>query len=197
MIYKGIARGDSSYRHFTFDDTDVLERDGDKMYKVNYGKNTLEGDYAEDEFGYVRCSDVIFLGGKKPNLPQSQEDSVEITPGKTFESPKDTNLSIKSEFTKTVKTEKKSTKPKKTKGKVAKEESVAPKILEQPEWKQSYDQCIFEYTYKEFHTEDIKHLQELLNMYGNEGWEMCGFDTNKSLLGEMSIFAVFKRRKVE
>lgn len=182
MTYKGIARGDSAYRHFTFDDTDVLEKDGDMLYKVNYGKNALEGDYAEDEIGYVRCSDVIFLGGKKPDLPQPQNKQTETVPEKT-------------KPVKVAKTEKKSAKTKKTKEKVV--ETPAIKILEQPEWNPTIGQCIFEYTYKEFHTEDIKRLQELLNVYGNEGWEMCGFDTNKSLLGEMSIFAVFKRRKVE
>lgn len=195
MTYKGIARGDSTYRHFTFDDTDVLEKDGDMLYKVNYGKDTLEGDHAEDEIGYVRCSDVIFLGGKKPNLPQPQNKQTETVPEKTVESPKKNEVPEKTKPVKVAKTEKKSAKIKKTKEKVVEEPAI--KILEQPEWNPATGQCIFEYTYKEFHTEDIKRLQELLNVYGNEGWEMCGFDTNKSLLGEMSIFAVFKRRKVE
>ena len=66
MVIKGIAKGDKDLRHFTFDDGDYVVRGGVYYYKVNYGKNALEGEYGEDEIGYVECTKVMPLGGKKP-----------------------------------------------------------------------------------------------------------------------------------
>ena len=67
-LIRGIEKGDKDLRHFTFDDEDYVVRGGIYYYKVNYGKNKLEGEAAEDEIGFVECSKVITLGGRKPSF---------------------------------------------------------------------------------------------------------------------------------
>ena len=70
MKIKGIAKGDKDLRHFTFDDNDYIEKEGHYYYKVNYGKNPLEGEGAEDEIGFIECDKVMPLGGQKPKAIQ-------------------------------------------------------------------------------------------------------------------------------
>ena len=80
MKIKGIAKGDKDLRHFTFDDNDYVEKEGQYYYKVNYGKNPLEGEGAEDEIGFIECDKVIPLGGQKPKPIQNKVQQQESQP---------------------------------------------------------------------------------------------------------------------
>lgn len=183
MTYKGIARGDTSYRHFTFTDEDILIENGITYYKVNYGKNKLEGPEAEDEIGYLKYDDIIFLGGNRPGQVKTEEPKVEnkIEP----------KVEPKENETKPAK--KSPGRPKKVKEEQPKIETVSKN--ETIQWVSGTDR--FEYRVCEFNSKNIDELESELNKYGNEGWELCGFDTNKSLFSEMSIITILKRKRTE
>lgn len=180
MTYKGIARGDANYRHFTFTDDDTILKNGITYYKVNYGKDKLEGPDAEDEIGYFKYEDIIFLGGNRP-----KQANVE-TPKKESTEPK--------VETKVVK--KSPGRPKKVKEERPKTEEVVP-TPEPTQYVFGLESELFEYKVCEFHSKNIDDLQNELNEYGNEGWELCGFDTNKSLFSEMNIITIMKRKRIE
>lgn len=170
MKLKGIARGDHGFRHFTFDDEDVILKNNVYYYKVNYGKNPLEGEYGEEEIGYVPCENVMCIGGKKPRpVIMKEEPKPEVVEQKT---------STVSEPV--VEEPKKRGRPSK---KV--QESVSTYTGDNT----------FEYIVEEFHTSEIPTFQSQLNEKGKEGWELCGFDSTKSLFGEIDMIAIFKRKR--
>lgn len=173
MLIKGIAKGDKDLRHFTFDDEkDVVVKGGVYYYKVNYGKNKLEGEYAEEEIGYVECSKVIALGGRKPKpvgkeQPKAEQPIVvsEPEPKKRGRKPKVETLTSSSEVL-----------------------PVQAMMDGNP--------GTFEYLVSEIKVDHIEEFQDQLNMKGSEGWELCGFDTNRySLFGDIHIIVVFKRKR--
>lgn len=173
MLIKGIAKGDKDLRHFTFDDEkDVVVKGGVYYYKVNYGKNKLEGEYAEEEIGYVECSKVIALGGRKPKPVGKEQPKVEQPivvsepePKKRGRKPKVETLTSSSEV-------------------------LPVQVM------MDGNPGTFEYLVSEIKVDHIEEFQEQLNMKGSEGWELCGFDTNRySLFGDIHIIVVFKRKR--
>lgn len=173
MKFKGIERGDKTFRHFTFDDEDIVKRAGKYYYKVNYGKNKLEGEFAEDEFAFVLCEKVVTLGGKKPKMPVEEPQPLVVE-------------QVKEKETKT----KKVTKTTKTK-KSSKDEVPLVSYPSLP----ASDSGKFEYCIEEIFADNVKELQIQLNEKGEYGWDMCGFDTNKNLFGKIHIIAIFKRKR--
>lgn len=171
MTIKGIAKGDKDLRHFTFDDDDYVVRGGIYYYKVNYGKNPLEGEYADDEIGYVECNKVIPLGGKKPK-PINSKSSTTVT-----ETP--------------VQVQQVNQEPKK-RGRPAKVIKTEPSS---ETFNITTNPGIFEYFVTSLKAENITELQNQLNENGNNGWELCGFDTNKTLFGSIHLVAIFKRKR--
>ena len=171
MELRGIAKGDKELRHFTFDDGDYVVRGGVYYYKVNYGKNKLEGEYSEDEIGYVECDKVITLGGKKPKpIPGRQKEVPAQVKTETVEKP----------------AARRGRPPKVKKEEVSKE--TIPMVVEGGVWK-------FEYYVAYLDAESKDGLEDELNQLGDSGWELCGFDTNRGVFGSMKIVAVFKRRR--
>ena len=169
MILKGIAKGDKDLRHFTFNDEEYIERDGVYYYKVNYGKNKLEGPDAEDEIGYVAADKVMALGGRKPKP----------IPGKEPE--------IKPVVAETPVNEAKVKKPR-----TAKTTKLSPST---ETFEVSTGPGIFEYKVEQVHASKIKELEKQLNLFGQEGWEVCGMDSNKSLFGEIQMVVIMKRKR--
>ena len=171
MEIRGIKKGDKSLRHFTFNDEEYEIRGGVYFYKVNYGKNPLEGAYAEEEIGYIPCDKVIPLGGKKPRpLPNQvvtqEQDCVPPTVKDVDEEPQ----------------------PAKKRGRPAKvkAETIAVPV--------SSGKSLFEYCVIELKITNMKDLQTELNRYGEKGWELCCYDVDKSLFSNTHIRAIFKRR---
>lgn len=172
MKIRGIKKGDRDLRHFTFDDDDVVVRAGTYMYKVTYDKNPLEGEYGEEEVGYVECDKVMALGGRKPKpIVKTEEPQKEVT------------------IVKETPVEKQPAK----RGRKPKVDKVEPSTENR-----SVDVCIpnrYEYTVTEIKASNITELQDQLNEKGLNGWELCGFDTNKTPFGPIHIVAVFKRKR--
>lgn len=171
MIIKGISKTDKNLRHFTFDDEDYVVRGGIYYYKVNYGKSKIEGEYGDDEDGYVRCSDVIPLGGKKPR-PIPEKSSPAVQENKTEVQDQPDEKAKRQKPAKTARQTKTSSDP-----------------------QSSSLSSVFEYKVDEIKASKIKDLEKQLNERGSEGWELSGFDTNKSLFGEIHIITIFKRKR--
>ena len=175
MKFKGILKGDGSYRHFEFDEDDVIIKNSIPYYKVNYGKNPLEGPDADDEIQYIPCDKVMVLGGKKPKTPIKEEKTVKTTPVKP------------------VKKEVKETKPKKT---TKAKKTVEEKSNTYPPQTEVYvSPEKFEYYVEELTVDEVDSLRNKLNELGDDGWELCGFDTNKSFLKSIHILVIFKRKR--
>ena len=174
MVIKGIAKGDKDLRHFTFDDGDYVVRGGIYYYKVNYGKNKLEGEYGEDEISYVECSKVIPLGGRKPKpIPELAAKNEPIY--QPVEEPGSQEVKKRGRKPKVDKVESSS-------------ETIPVATSDTP--------GLYEYLVNEIKADNIEEFQDKLNRRGNEGWELCGFDTNRySLFGDIHIIAVFKRKR--
>lgn len=168
MKIKGIAKGDKDLRHFTFDDENIVYKGGQPYYEVNYGKNPLEGEYGDEEIGYVLCEKVIPLGGKKPK-PIPSKTKEEITPD-------------------VPETPVKETKTRGRKPKVSKVETT-------PETVRSATSETFEYSVEQYNTGDLKEFQDKLNKKGLAGWDVCGFNPYKSLFGDTHIVVIFKRKR--
>lgn len=193
MKVKGIEKGDKNFRHFEFDDEKVITRNGKKYYQVDYGKNPLEGEYGDAEIGYIPCENVMVLGGRrKPaepvvaktndapvSVPQMQEEPVEKKERKTS-----STRTSKTKDSKTIN---------ETKKRSQKSNIEVTETLIAPTTPSDVEK--FEYYVSEFHSEDIHELQRQLNEMGDEGWEMCGFDTNKSMFGNIHIVCIFKRKR--
>lgn len=170
MKIKGIAKGDKDLRHFTFDDNDYIEKGGHYYYKVNYGKNPLEGEGAEDEIGFIECDKVMPLGGQKPKPIQpiqNKDQQLESQP---------VQVQVKKRG-RPVKTTKESTN----------DVTIPVSTPGEP--------GTFEYTVSQFNIGDTVELTNRLNEMGNQGWEMCGFSPYKSLFGDAHIITVFKRKR--
>ena len=183
MKLNGIEKGDKDLKHFTFDDEDYVVRGGVYYYKVNYGKNPLEGEYGEEETSYVQCDKVITLGGKKPRPIGKKQDveqkvAVKPEPEPKPESEPEQKTTKRGRPVKVVKTQPSS-------------ETISvqmggdlPRI------------STYEYLVLEMKVNDAEELQVALNERGAEGWELCGFDTNKgTLFGSIRVVAIFKRKR--
>ena len=170
MKIKGIAKGDKDLRHFTFDDNDYIEKEGHYYYKVNYGKNPLEGEGAEDEIGFIECDKVMPLGGQKPKPIQPIQNIDQLLESR----PVEVQVKKRGRPAKTTKTSTNDvTIPVSTPGETG----------------------TFEYTVSQFNIGDTVELTNRLNEMGNQGWEMCGFSPYKSLFGDAHIITVFKRKR--
>ena len=170
MKIKGIAKGDKDLRHFTFDDNEYVEKEGKYYYKVNYGKNPLEGEGAEDEIGFIECDKVIPLGGQKPKPIQpiqNKDQQLESQP---------VQVQVK-----------KRGRPAKTTKTSTNDVTIPVSTPGEP--------GTFEYTVSQFNIGDTVELTNRLNEMGNQGWEMCGFSPYKSLFGDAHIITVFKRKR--
>lgn len=172
MTLTGIEKGDSNYRHFTFDDDHIVNKGGEKYYMVNYGKNKIEGDFGEDEISFVKCKNVIVLGGKKAK------------PFESVQVEEKAETKQETEHTEVIETQEEN-----------KPVDKKPEPIQVAEREKNMFEYIkrFEYIVEEFGDDGRSQLNERLNALGKEGWEMCGFETNKKVFGEYQIIAIFKR----
>ena len=175
MKIRGIERGDKSLRHFTFDDDVYKPINGVYCYSVTYDKNKLEGEYGEEETGYVPCDKVMPLGGRKPKP----------IPGVTEQ--KETPV----QKVQTVQTPVPEPEPKKRgrPAKATKLEQVSGTIPV------AAGACAYEYYVAELKVQDVQSLQNELNGLGSEGWELCCYDVDRSIFSATHIRAIFKRKR--
>lgn len=178
MKYKGIEKGDQKFRHFTFDDQDYIQKNGVYYYRVNYGKSKLEGADAEDEIGYVACNKVMPIGGKGPATIPGQE--------KKEETPEQKVTAVRLDPPPSAVEKPKRGRPPKVK--VAEPSNETIPVAQGGVQK-------FEYYVTNLLFGKSEELQNMLNEMGNEGWELCGFESNKTLFSNPNIIAVFKRKR--
>ena len=172
MEIRGLKKGSNDLRKFTFNDEEYIQKDGKFYYKVNYGKNALEGEYAEDEIGYVEVTQVIPLGGKKPKpIPELQQATVAVTP--QVEQP--------------VEKPKRGRPPKVNKLEQSQETvQVAPQEGTPK----------FEYHVDSLKVESAEKLKEILNSWGELGWELCWVEHQSiQLIGGPTLYCIFKRKR--
>ena len=175
MVIRGLKKGSNDLRKFTFNDDEYTQKNGKYYYKVNYGKNTLEGEYAEDEIGYVEVTQVIPLGGVKPK-PMPELEKQDTAPMQYMPPAQETKPEPKKSG--------RSTKAKAA-GTLEKTVPVAPQDGVQK----------FEYYVTDLAYTNSENLQGLLNKLGDEGWELCGFEGNRNMFSSTHIVAVFKRKR--
>lgn len=180
MIIKGIQKGDKDLRHFTFDDEDYVVKGGIYYYKVNYGKNKLEGEYAEDEIGYVQCDKVLPLGGKRPRFIPGQkkdEPKPETSPMQYMPPTTEPQQEVKPET--------------KKRGRPAKVNKIEPS----QETVSAGGDVKFEYMVENLNMDNSEDLKRFLNDWGNDGWELCWFEPERSIFGSYKARAIFKRKR--
>ena len=187
MKLKGIEKGDQNFRHFTFDDDDYIQKNGVYYYRVNYGKNKLEGPDAEDEIGFVPCAKVIPLGGKGPRYIPGQEKKASepmqymppnVTPSAPAAAPE-----VSQE-------PKRRGRPPKVKTLEGSNETIQVAPQEgTPK---------FEYHVDSLKVESAEKLKEILNSWGELGWELCWVEHQSiQLIGGPTLYCIFKRKRKE
>ena len=178
MKYKGIEKGDQKFRHFTFDDQDFIQKNGVYYYRVNYGKNKLEGADAEDEIGYVACNKVMPIGGKGPATIPGQD--------KKEETPEQKVTAVRLDPPPSAVEKPKRGRPPKVKVAEPSNETI-PVALGGVQK--------FDYHVTYLGADNRDNLEDELNKLGDAGWELCGFDTSRVMFGSMKIIAIFKRKR--
>lgn len=192
MVKIGIDKTDPLGRKFYFDDSMVLTSNPPK-YKVSYVDD-------ESDIDYILCKDVFVLKPAPANKqPQPKEhthtvnvkeniNNVQVIDKNTLS--KSTirvpeNTSITTEENNNV-VEKQKKKP----GRKKKEPTVENEVNVDT----SNEIRNFEYIVIDEHFNDSDELQDMLNKYGQDGWELCGFEIYKSgLINPNSILCVLKR----
>ena len=183
MKIRGIERGDKSLRHFTFDDDVYKPINGVYCYQVTYDKSKLEGEYADEETGYVPCDKVMPLGGRKPKPVPGVTGEVP-TVKKTNQNEVKYGPSNVNDTTPVVEKPKRGRPPK-----VQKVEQVSGTIPV------AAGACAYEYYVAELKVQDVQSLQNELNELGSEGWELCCYDVDRSIFSVTHIRAIFKRKR--
>ncbi len=175
MVLKGLQKGDKKIRKFTFDDEEYIEKDGKYYYKVNYGKNSLEGEYAEDEIDYIEVTQVIPLGGKKLKpIPELQKPTA-------VAAPQEPQLQQ-------VEKPKRGRPPKVTKLDPGTGTLPVKTVLEEGDVQ-------FEYLVENVDIDEPKTLKDTLNSWGALGWELCWMESIRNIFGGTKATAIFKRKK--
>lgn len=188
MIKIGISKLDSSFRHFYFDDSHVLTSNPPK-YKIWYV------DDEEKEIKFINCSDVIAIKNA-PDEMQVDKTPVQPEPVKingdnlTTQNPSPIKVES-SDITATIKIEEPKKEPKK-RGRKKKETTT------QTPSTQIIVNSKYEYKVIDEELYDDEELETILNEYGDEGWEVCGFETykDKFITNTVRIICILKRIKI-
>lgn len=210
MLKIGFDKTDPNYQKFFFDDDTVLTSNPPK-YKVWYMDDNGDIDYSNVD--YVVCSNVFYLKPATIQLPQKQQPKIEhVQPQKvegtltstepisesTIKIPEQPKTTIDLNEVEIIPQKKKRGRPKKETKTSESTTHVLPSgicvghvdyKLEHPEYK--YEYKVIEESF--FNDEDI---EKILNEYGEERWELCGFEIYKTgLIQSNRIIMILKRRK--
>lgn len=196
MIKIGIDKTDMSFRHFFFNDSEVLTSNPPK-YKIWYVDD-------EEDVSFIECSKVITLKNQDGSIIQKQDNTsntstqpnLVIEEVNTYETYIDENakeiehVEIEHKEEPIVITD---TQPEKRKRGRPKG-SFKVKTVETP---QIVENNLFEYQVKDWELND--EFENKLNEKGKEGWELCGFEIYrpKILSGDNKVLCVFKRKIIE
>lgn len=176
----GIDKRDPNYRHFTYDDSEILTSDPPK-YKVVYEDDENDIDYVE--CSYVICiktiDDGIVVTNKKPDVEIKSEKVEKVE--KVVKEPKPVKKQVVVEEPK-----KKQTRKKKTEN-VIEVEAVS---VDETTIRNSFKYKVIEYEFTQ-----VDELEKYLNELGVDGWELCGFNIyKKGLFTSNYIMGIIKRK---
>lgn len=161
----GFDKRDSEFRKFYFDDDEITSTNPPK-YIVKYIDN-------EKDIDYIECDNVFYL--KPANIQDNKNKEIDTDKSLDF---KKSEIEIKSEPKHVqkksevdIKSEVKEEQPKKKrtyvkKKSVEKEETIVKE--------KKFDKIEYKVIDEAFTSDD--DIQNMLNTYGEEGWELCGFD---------------------
>lgn len=191
MINIGIDKTDLTFRHFYFDDEQILTSNPPK-YKVWYDENM-------EDVSYILCSNVISLKKKKPEPKPIDEPVIKVEESITAVKLDDNIISTNNvqtfEFQDIVNDAPKR-KRGRPKGSTKKQPitNITTHNIEKVVENVKYEYCVIS---DEFNSK--LELETQLNMYGSDGWELCGFEIYKQKLisTNLEILCILKRKIVE
>lgn len=184
----GIDKRDPSYRHFYYDDSEILTSNPPK-YKVCY--IDVEGD--ESDIDYIECSNVVCI--KTVVDKQSQTESDVVIINTTEENKKNTK-----ETTPKKKGRKKSTAETDVDIKVPTNQSTESITDTTQHTEIDFSKIMnikFEYKTINFDFSSIDELTNMLNEYGESGWELCCSEIYSEglIFDKKKILCIFKKVK--
>ena len=204
MLKIGFNKTDPECRKFYFDDDEVLTSLPPK-YKIRYVDD-------ETDIDYVPCSEVFFL--KPANLENKQNvvqtpvvkveeevptltsPSTQVSTIHVPETPKTTIQVDGVEFLKNGKPVEVKTEPKKRGRKKKEPEKVVVDVQTIQNSGETHVKSEFEYKVVDEYLDGDNELENMLNTYGKDGWELCGFEIYKTgIYKQSSILCILKRRR--
>ena len=203
MLKIGFDKNDPECRKFYFDDDMVLTSNPPK-YKIWYVDD-------ETDIDYVPCADVFFLRPvniekehvqtpiKVKKETKSQiltSPSTEVSTIHVPEPPKTTIQIDDVEFVKNGKPVEIKTEPKKRGRKKKEQEKNVDNVQTVQNNVEVHVKPEFEYKVIDEYLNDVDDLENMLNTYGRDGWELCGFEIYKTgIYKQTSILCILKRNK--
>ena len=186
MIKIGFDKKDILCRNFYFDDSEILTSNPPR-YKVWYVDD-------ENEFEYVLCSNVFVL---KPAPKDKQKNT--ITPVKEI---KQNNVKVKETTITDISDTSNNVISVNNDNQFKVEQSIEPEtpVKKKPGRKKKETTPIiqtneirkFEYIVIDEDMRDVEDIQTMLNNYGKDGWELCGFEIYRDGFIKNSILCVLK-----
>lgn len=194
----GIDKRDPSYRHFYYDDSKVLTSNPPK-YEVHYVDD-------ESDIDYVECSCVIKIKDA-PTEDDLNQKLTKIEIDSNHDGKKDITITsdaadVSNVLDNIINNDSNEQKKRGRKKKVVDETKVILDKKQKNEDKVSIDfstllNVKFEYRIFDIDFSSSSELTDLLNKYGNDGWELCGTELyNEGLIfDKKKIFCVMKKIK--
>lgn len=187
----GIDRRDIFYRHFYFDDNDVLASNPPR-YKIWYVDD-------ENDIDYIDCSEVIKI--KDAPVTNENKSTIDINNEEKAATPlKSSDDKVSTESINEQSKPKKRGRKKKSVG-YTDDKIENTKPIQTPISSSSFtlEPSNLKFEYKAF-TVDFSSIQELvntLNEYGEDGWELCSSELYSEgvFFDKKKVFCIMKKIK--
>lgn len=193
----GIDKRDPTYRHFYFDDSEVLSSNPPK-YKIWFVDD-------ENDVDYIECSKVLKIKDAAVETQTANDDAIKIDSIQDKIAdiaipahPKDEVDKLSDKVVKEQPEPKKRGRKKKpvednsikVENNETTQATISPLVVEQPNLK---------FEYKAFNVDfsSVDELVDLLNEYGEDGWELCTSEiySGGMIFDKKKIFCIMKRIK--
>ena len=183
MIKIGIDKSNNSFRKFYFDDSQVLTSNPPK-YKIWYVDD-------EEDYTFIECSKVFAIKNAPDEMQQtSPSPSIEKIDGTDLVAKEPTPIITTKEEIEKNNIVVDQPKPKRKPGR--------PKKVSEPTPSPTTKMSKFEYKILDEPIDDLDDFENMLNEYGDDGWEVCGFEIYKIggiLSTNMNMICILKRIK--
>jgi hypothetical protein len=193
----GIDKRDPTYRHFYFDDSEVLTSNPPK-YKIWFVDD-------ENDVDYIECSKVLKIKDAPVETQTANEDVIKIDNIQDEKADIAIPAHQKDEVDKlSDKEAKEQPEPKKRGRKKKPVEDTTIKVENNEPTQATISQLVVEqsnlkFEYKAFNVDfsSVDELVDLLNEYGEDGWELCTSEiySGGMIFDKKKIFCIMKRIK--